>query len=95
IIENNQAYVNTKEGQVKLQSFRIDNQIYNLNEGNNEISIAYDSTKSIAIVMHPELLESMFTELFFFDGKSLNNFKLFDHQTGINNFDIYTWRVKW
>lgn len=91
IIENNEVYVNTKNGQIKLQSFRIDNQIYNSNEGNNEISVAYDSTKSVAILMQPELLESMFTELFFFGGENLNNFELFDHQVGI----IYTWKVKW
>ncbi|MBT7237582.1 hypothetical protein HN865_01865, partial [Candidatus Woesearchaeota archaeon] len=95
LIQNNKAYINTKNGQIQIQSIRIDNQVYNSNEGNNEISVAYDSTKSSAILMHPELLESMFTELFFFNGKNLNNFELFDHQTGINNFNIYTWKIKW
>ena len=95
IIENNQAYVNTKEGQVKLQSFRIDNQIYSSTEGSNEISVAYDSTKSMARLMHPALLGSMFTELFFFNGENLDHFELFNHEKGVNNFNIYTWRVKW
>ena len=91
IIENNQAYVNTKEGQVKLQSFRIDNQIYSSTEGSNEISVAYDSTKSMARLMHPALLGSMFTELFFFNGENLDHFELFNHEKGVNNFNIYTY----
>jgi len=45
--------------------------------------------------MHPKLLNSMFTELFYYNGKNLEHFNLFDHQVGLNNFDIYTWKVKW
>jgi dolichyl-phosphooligosaccharide-protein glycotransferase len=95
IIKDNQAYVNTNNGQIQIKSFRIDNQIYNSNEGSEEAAIAYDSRNSIAILMQPELLESMFTELFFFESQYLNHFELFDHQVGINNFDIYVWKTKW
>jgi dolichyl-phosphooligosaccharide-protein glycotransferase len=95
ITKDNEAFVQTNSGQAKLTAFRIDDQIFNDDEGTEEITAAYITETQTAVLMQPPLLESMFTELFYYQGKYLNNFELFDHQRGIDGFKIYTWKVKW
>lgn len=94
-LNSNKAYVNTDTGEVEIKQYRDNKKTYTSENGSEEISIAYMPDQQAAILMSPELLESIFTELFFYEGKELNNFELFDHQTGINNFDIYTWKIIW
>jgi len=95
ITEDNEAIVQTNSGQAKLKSYRIDDQIFEGEEGTDEIAAAYISKTQSSILMQAPLLESTFTELFYYQGEYVENFELFDHQTGIDGFDIYTWKVKW
>jgi dolichyl-phosphooligosaccharide-protein glycotransferase len=95
ITKDNEAFVQTNSGQAKLNSFRIDNEIFKGENGTDEISAAYISDSQTSILMQSPLLESMFTELYYYQGKYVENFELFDHQQGIDGFDIYTWKVKW
>lgn len=92
--KENRAYISTEEGEIPIKQYKDDTQTY-INEGTDDISLAYIPEKSMAILMNPPLLNSMFTELFYYEGKNLNNFELFDHIQGFNGFDIYTWKVKW
>ncbi len=95
VIEGNKAYVTTNEGQIPVKYYRDDSRMYTNEEGIGDIAIIYMEESSSSILLHPDLLGSMFTELFFYQGKNLEHFELFDHQKGFNDFDIYTWKVKW
>jgi len=94
-LKENKAYINTNKGEIEVKEYRDDKKSYSSENGSEEISIAYLPDQSVTILMHPKLLNSMFTELFYYNGKNLEHFNLFDHQVGLNNFDIYTWKVKW
>ncbi|MBW3022569.1 hypothetical protein KY308_00505 [Candidatus Woesearchaeota archaeon] len=59
-------------------------------------SIAFINKENpIIVIMQPELAMSTFTKLFYFEGYGLDNFKLFDHQTGLTGTNVYVWKVKW
>jgi hypothetical protein len=45
--------------------------------------------------MDQKLVDSIFTELYYYRGGNLNNFELFGHREGVDGFTIYTWKVKW
>jgi dolichyl-diphosphooligosaccharide--protein glycosyltransferase len=89
------AILQSNGGQVLIKSYRDNNQIYSSEEGTDEVSIAYLSDKSQSLIMNDELLNSMFTELFYYGGQNLEHFELFDVQSGINGFKIYIWKIKW
>ena len=78
-----------------IKVWRDDKGTYTAEEGTEEIILAYIPEQSKSIFMQPALMNSMFTELYYYRGKRLNNFELFDHQQGVNGFNIYTWKVKW
>ncbi|MGM5485239.1 MAG: STT3 domain-containing protein [Nanobdellota archaeon] len=46
-----------------------------------------------SILAQPEQTTSMFTRLFFFEGKGLDNYNLVSHETGIDGRDIYLYEV--
>ena len=47
-------------------------------------------------IMHPELVDSMFTRLHFFEGGAVSCFKLFNHEIQPNkDKSIYTWKINW
>ncbi|MCD4759556.1 dolichyl-diphosphooligosaccharide--protein glycosyltransferase subunit STT3 [archaeon] len=94
-LNENIATVTTENGEIQIMAWRDDKQVYTAEEGTQDIVLAYIPSKSKTIFMHPDLLNSMFTELFYYEGKNLDNFELFDHQQGMNGFNIYTWKVKW
>jgi len=95
IIQGEDAIVQTSSGQITLKYLRVDNNVYTNEEGNNELAAIYLSDTKTSVLMNPQLLNSMFTELYYYQGKNLENFELFDHQQGVDAFDIYTWKVKW
>ena len=95
IIDEDKAFLSTNDGQVPLKYFRDDSGTHTATEGSEEISVIYIEKDSMAILVNPPLLNSMFTELFFYEGKNLKHFELFDHQKAFNDFDIYTWKIKW
>jgi len=95
-LTKNEAYVRTNQGQIKVSKYRDATKLYETENGTSEISIAYMPEKSTTVLMQPELLYSMFTELYYYEGVNLkDHFELFDHQQGINGFDIYVWKIKW
>jgi dolichyl-phosphooligosaccharide-protein glycotransferase len=94
-LNNNLAYVQTNSGQELIKKYRDDKTTYINGEGINDISIAYLPEESKTVLMHPELLDSLFVDLYYYKGKNLNHFSLFDHRVGIDGFEIYTWEVKW
>ena len=89
------AILQSNEGQILVRHYRDNTQTYSSENGTEEVSIAYLSDKSQSLIMNNELLNSMFTELFYYEGQNLEHFELFDSQVGIDGFQIYTWRIKW
>lgn len=57
------------------------------NENNHNISKA--------IIMHPDLVGSMFTRLYFAKGHGLRYFDFFDYNFSPLNTEIYTWKSDW
>lgn len=45
--------------------------------------------------MDTELLQSMFTRMFFFKGHDLECFDLFDYKTTVTGEEIFVWKVDW
>ncbi len=93
--ENKIAILQTEEGQILIKNYRDDLQVYSSEEGTEEISIAYLPKTSQIMLMSPELIGSMFTELFYYEGKNLNKFESFNTNIGIDGFRIETWKIKW
>ncbi len=48
-----------------------------------------------SILSSPELANSMFTRMFFFEGQGLRYFTPFTHQTSITQDDIYVYKANW
>ena len=94
-LSQNVAAVQTDNGLMQVQTYRDDDNIHKSTEGTNDIAVAYFPEESKSRLMSEELIGSTFTELYFYKGKNLNNFELFDHQTGVDGFDIYVWNIKW
>jgi dolichyl-phosphooligosaccharide-protein glycotransferase len=94
-LTNNVAAIQTENGLMQVQKYRDDKRVYTSTEGTNNIAIAYFPEESKSRLMSEELIESTFTELYFYKGENLDHFELFDHQIGVDGFDIYTWTIKW
>ena len=89
------ASINTNNGLINLKYYRDENGVYETNNGTEEIAVAFITEDSKAILMDPKLIDSMFTKLFYYGGKNLDHFELFDYQQGINGFEVYVWKIKW
>jgi dolichyl-phosphooligosaccharide-protein glycotransferase len=57
--------------------------------------IIIDKANNRAMVAAPELSESLFTKLFFLDGKHTNGFEKFSDLTDITGQRIIVWKVNW
>ncbi|MBT4322121.1 hypothetical protein HOC06_00535 [Candidatus Woesearchaeota archaeon] len=97
IIDQNKriAKAQTTEGEEIFLDYRDDENIYLSENPVADTAAAYFPHNSQIMMMNPELLGSMFTELYFYEGKNLNRFELFHHETGMDGFNIYIWKVKW
>ena len=93
-LNENIASVQTEQGPLNL-IYRDDENTYIPDDATDQFAVAYFPNVNQVLLMHPALLNSMFTELFYYNGKNLNNFELFDHQQGVGGFDIFTWKVIW
>lgn len=62
---------------------------------NVQVSVIFSNTGSRprSIISEPQLAESMFTRLFFFDGLGLTRFKQISHMNGIDGSEIYVYEV--
>ncbi len=94
-LENNEVYVNTNNGLVKIKTYRDNKNTYTSEEGTEEVALAYIPSTNRAVLMQPELLNSMFVELYYYQAENLDHFELFEHNQGLNGFDIYVWKIKW
>ncbi len=93
-------FPNTQQGLVKPVSL-----VYATKDGVFEKQLNGSVPYSVALVpigesyksilMSPELADSMFTRLFFFEGHGLRHFKLLTHQKSIVQEDIYVWSINW
>lgn len=52
-------------------------------------------TRLTGFVMDTDLLQSMFTRLFFFEGQALRCFDLFDEKTTVTGDKVTVWKVDW
>tara|TARA_Y100000034_G_C6843057_1_gene381589 strand:+ start:8 stop:1198 length:1191 start_codon:yes stop_codon:yes gene_type:complete len=93
-LNKKEAFIKTNSGLIPI-NYRDNSNTYTNSNATEDIALAYFPDSSKSILLQPALLESMFTELFYYQGKNLNNFEQFDYQTGIDGFDIYVWKVKW
>ncbi|MBI2576383.1 hypothetical protein HYV84_04150 [Candidatus Woesearchaeota archaeon] len=48
-----------------------------------------------SLIMAPELVNSMFTRLFYLNGHGIRYFDRFDDSQGFSNFQIRVWKVSW
>jgi dolichyl-phosphooligosaccharide-protein glycotransferase len=88
----NQASLIQQGKMIPLKYYVTESSTY-VNEFGYDFAVIYNNGESI--LADPLLRDSIFTRLFFFNGKNLDNFELFSHEKGLNNFDIYSWKVKW
>jgi len=97
IIDQNEkiAKAQTSEGEEIFLNYRDDENIYISEDSVDDTAAAYFTKNSQLMIMNQELLDSMFTELYFYEGKNLNRFELFHHEVGMDGFNIYIWKVKW
>ncbi|RMF06660.1 hypothetical protein D6764_01745 [Candidatus Woesearchaeota archaeon] len=51
--------------------------------------------RTYSIFMHPKLAKSMFTRMFFFEGKGLKYFTPLSHRKQVTGGDLYAYKVDW
>jgi dolichyl-phosphooligosaccharide-protein glycotransferase len=88
------AYMQVEGGAAPVKVFK-DGSTTHINEEGAEIGVAYIPEQNISVIMDQKLVDSIFTELYYYRGGNLNNFELFGHREGVDGFTIYTWKVKW
>jgi dolichyl-diphosphooligosaccharide--protein glycosyltransferase len=59
------------------------------------VAIIPEGTGFTGFLVDTDLLQSMFTRLFFFKGHQLECFDLFDYKRTVTNEEIYVWKVDW
>ncbi len=59
------------------------------------VAIIPEGSGFTGFLVDTDLLQSMFTRLFFFRGHNLKCFDLFDYQRTVTNEEIYVWKVDW
>ena len=46
-------------------------------------------------VSSPEQAAGMFTQMFFFEGRTLKHFKLLTHNRGLTGTNVYVYKAQW
>lgn len=98
-LTKDQAFLATQKGIVKPKaiSYMLNGEYkYKEYSGNTmDIGAALFPTKGGygSIVMSPELTNSMFTRMYFFNGAGLKRFKQLSHKTAIDGEEIYLYKV--
>ncbi|MBU0471864.1 MAG: hypothetical protein KKF65_04510 [Nanoarchaeota archaeon] len=59
------------------------------------LDLTYDTKSNKALVSHPELSASLFTRLFYFDGRGTSHFEKFSDLTTVTGIRIIVWKVVW
>ena len=93
VIENNTGFISTNQGLIKPQYFNYNGELISYQDGAEGVSLGYNNNTKLSFMTDSTLVDSMFTKLFFFDGKNVEHFELIDSRTGFNSFKISTWKV--
>ena len=57
--------------------------------------VLVDMVNERALIIDPLLSESLFTKLFFLDGRYTNRFEKFSDMSTVNGQRVIVWKVKW
>ncbi|MBU1850295.1 MAG: dolichyl-diphosphooligosaccharide--protein glycosyltransferase subunit STT3 [Nanoarchaeota archaeon] len=68
---------------------------YDLGSADMNIDVVYDADKKKALMMDPSLSQSIFTKLFFLEGRSTKHFNVFSDETDVTGSRIIVWKVDW
>jgi hypothetical protein len=67
-----------------------------VNEGSSlGIDVVVDLVNKQVLLTSPLLSESLFTKLFYFEGRYTDHFEMFSDDTALNGQRIIIWKVKW
>jgi hypothetical protein len=80
----------TMEEEIKVYEVKKETNI-----GQSILIIENNDGSYESIIMHPKLLESTFTKLFFLDGKYTTHFDKFIERTSVTGDKIIAWDVIW
>ncbi|NQU98266.1 hypothetical protein HQ533_02265 [Candidatus Woesearchaeota archaeon] len=59
------------------------------------LNLVYDRKVNKALVTHPDLSQSLFTKLFYMDGRHTSHFEKFSDMTAVTGSRIIVWKVNW
>jgi len=68
---------------------------YELESSDFQLDVLYDKLNNRAMVSSPYLSQSMFTRLYFFDGRYTEHFKKFSEETSMTGDRVIVWSVDW
>jgi parvulin-like peptidyl-prolyl isomerase len=57
--------------------------------------VLYDKDNNRVMLLDPKLTNSVFTNLYFLEGRYSKYFQLFKHETELTGSEIYVWKVAW
>jgi hypothetical protein len=87
-IDNGTPSLVVVAGPEKMQDIHFKDQTSN-------VAIVYDSVNKRALVTDALLAKSMFTQLFYLDGRYTDHFIKFDDRTSFTGTRVIVWKVSW
>ncbi|MBS3136907.1 hypothetical protein J4232_00610, partial [Candidatus Woesearchaeota archaeon] len=76
------------------KNYETDLLIANNGEGIG-VSIIPKQNSFYSLIMHPDLVDSMFNRMFFYSGHELACFDSFDYVKQVSGGEVFTWKVDW
>ncbi len=67
----------------------------NFKEQTSSVAVVYDSVNKRVLITDPLLAKSMFTQLFYLDGRYSDHFIKFDDRTSFTGTRVLIWKVDW
>ena len=87
------SYIDT-DGHFVVKNYETDLLIANNGEGIG-VSIIPKQNSFYSLIMHPDLVDSMFNRMFFYSGHELACFDSFDYVKQVSGGEVFTWKVDW
>ncbi|MBI5393419.1 hypothetical protein HZA96_06110 [Candidatus Woesearchaeota archaeon] len=87
------SYINT-DGHFVVKNYETDLLIANNGEGIG-VSFIPKQNSFYSLLMHPDLVDSMFNRMFFYSGHELSCFNSFDYIKQVSGGEVFTWKVDW
>ena len=96
-LEEYEAYIENGEQQAHPNSFGyFDGDTFQVKEyDENRIGYSVVLSGNSLLLVQEDLVDSMFTRLFFLDGRGIENFEKFHDVTDVGGNRIITWKVNW